>query len=202
MKLINKSFAIIIAFLFAGSFTYAQNVTDTITVRATVGSGTSSISILSPAVIDFGGQSLAPTAENSRYLSNEVTIDYFAANGPWQIRVYTTNANNVQGLVSTTQGSTSTITFKITPEDRQGEFGEVSNDDHWSGSDEVLRFFTVLDDDTKSESGDPFYAIAASSANENPSKDSDFKVKFGIDVAGAAIGQTHEAIVTFDLAIL
>lgn len=203
MKVINKSFAIILAFLLTGSLTCAQSVgsagTASISVSATVGSGTSSISIVQGA-INFGDTVLLPIEGDSRYISEAITIKYFAANGPWEIRVYTQDQNDAQGLVST--GSSSTVLLKITPEDKEGGFGDVKNDDHWSGEDELLRFFTVLDDDAKElNTTTPFYAIAASSKNENPSKNDDFKIKFGVDVAGAA-DEEHKAEVTFDLAIL
>ena len=90
--------------------------------------------------------------------------------------------------------------LKVTAADKDGNFGDVLNDDHWSGSDDLLRFFTVLDGDT-TDGINPFFAIVASSSNENPSVNNDFRVKFGIDVNGAKAEQ-HSAEVIFELAIL
>ena len=207
MKVVNKSFAIIIGFLLTGSFAYAQSTgsvdTGTINVSATVVQGTSSISIVSPTgEVSFSDQ-LVPTDQNSRYLSEAVTINYFAANGPWEIRVYTQNSEGRTGLINA--AGSSRVLLKVTPgvENDSGvvEFGDVENNDDWSGSDQNLKFFTVLDVGTVDENQNPFFAIAASSKNENPNKNEAFQVKFGIDVAGASTGE-HEAEVTFDLAIL
>jgi hypothetical protein len=203
MKIVNKSTALLLSFLAIGSFTYAQDAGpeffDTIEVSATVVEGTSSISVESPAAINFSGQTLVATVDNTRYLSDEVTLSYFAANGPWEIRVYTTNTDDLTGLVNA--DASSTVTLKVTTADRDGNFGDVTDEDQWGGADDVLRFLRVLDDGTRDDLDNPFFAIIASSANENPSSSSDLKVKFGIDIAGAK-AEEHKAVVTFEMAIL
>ena len=150
--------------------------------------------------ISFNG-TLTPTSSNSRFASSQISIEYFAANGPWEIRVYTQNANNAQGLVN--EDGDSFVELKIDVEDRDGNFGIVTNDDHWSGGDDVLEFFRILDDNAMTESNTPvpFFAVIASTANENPDQDSDLRAVFGIDIAGAS-ADTHSADVIFDLAIL
>lgn len=233
MKIINQSFAIILAFSLTGSFVFAQgtSVFDKVTVSATIGQGTSSISIVEEN-IDFGG-TLIPEDGNSRHLSGAITIDYFAANGPWEIRVYTENQNGVTGLLST--NSASVIPLKFATEGRNGEFQalvpvfdndgniltnsdgtnqeeivdlDITDDLQWAGilpngeiNEDYLAFFRVLDKGTTDANEDPFYSIAASSKNENPNGDDEFQVKFGIDISGAE-SETHTAEVIFELAIL
>jgi hypothetical protein len=210
MKLMKKTSALIILFsLLAGFPVHAQSAgsaaTDSIAVSATVGQGISSINVVQGS-LNFG--TLTPTAQNSRYLSQAITISYFAANGPWEIRAYTTRADQKQGLVNA--DATSTVLLKITPgvEVSGGtyEYGDVNDNAEWSGGDGTLKFFTILDDGAMTNEENPaertpFYAVVASTENENPDRNDEFRVKFGIDISGAA-SQQHLAVVTFDLAIL
>lgn len=73
--------------LYAG-VSYAA-LTDTVTVSATIGAGTSSVSI-TETTITFG--TVAPLSTDHRFeATGPLTIDYFAAGFPWAVRVYTDN---------------------------------------------------------------------------------------------------------------
>ncbi|NQU74043.1 MAG: hypothetical protein HQ547_04990 [Candidatus Omnitrophica bacterium] len=71
------------------------DVTDTINVTATVQTGTSTVNI-DEASVAFG--SISGTVGNHRFTAGPMTIDYFAANDAWTIRVSTNNHPGDDGL--------------------------------------------------------------------------------------------------------
>ncbi len=161
-------------------------ITDTVDVTATVNAGTSTLNITETSVA-FGA--VLPVPGNSRFESGNVTGDYFAANGPWELTVYTTNAGDAEGLVGTDVGNLgATIPLKVDPD----ADNDVTNDDDWTNTPE---FFYVLDD------GNANAAKVASSANENPAENNSLVFNFGIDAAGSAVG-AYSTTVTAELAIL
>lgn len=67
-------------------------------VTANVLPGASTLSV-SPTNYSFGV--INPAPDNIRFKSEQFTLHYFAANGPWEIRVCTDNLLSLEGFVST-----------------------------------------------------------------------------------------------------
>ncbi len=171
---------------------FAQSVaTDTVDVDVMVLAGVSSLTI-NDTNVGFG--SVTPDQNVHRFESANVTGDYFAANGPWELQVYTTDANGLEGLIGTgvvapTESQGHTIPLKVDP----GADHDVTNNSHWAGSADM---FTPVPDVS---SQNP--AIIASSANGDPGNNPNLVFNFGIDVAGVHQGP-YQATVTIDLAIM
>ncbi len=171
---------------------FAQSVaTDTLDVTATVNAGQSSLTI-NETTVGFG--SVTPSQAGSRFESANVTGDYFAANGPWELLVYTTNANDTEGLIGTgnvapNDNLGALLPFRVDP----GADHDVTDNSHWAGSADM---FTPVPDD-----GSPNPAVIASSANGDPGNQPNLLFNFGIDVAGAHQGP-YSVTVTAELAIL
>ncbi len=184
-RLLTSLSVLLFGTLLTSTVAFAQ-VTDTVDVTASVNAGVSTLNITETAV-GFGA--LTPAPAGSRFESANVTGDYFAANGPWELRVYTTDANDAQGLVGSGAAAGNTIAlFKVDP----GADNDVTNDDDWANTPE---FHFVLDD------GSLPFATVASSLNGYPANNPNLVFNFGVDVAGAAPGP-YAATVTVDLAIL
>ncbi len=159
-------------------------VTDTVDVTATVTAGVSTLNITETSV-GFGA--VTPDVNGSRFESGNVTGDYFAANGPWELRVYTTNAGNALGLIGQTNPN-NTILLKVDPH----ADNDVTNDNDWSLTPE---FFIVGD------SSSSLFTSVVSSANGDPANNANLIFNFGIDASGAA-AEPYSTTVTVDLAIL
>ena len=181
-------------FLGVTSSSFAQ-VNDTVLVDLTVNAGVSSITI-NEASVGFGAQTPAENA--TRFESANVTGSYFAANGPWEVRVYTTNAGDVAGLIGTDANNSgaSIPLFKVDP----GADGDVTVPEDWSGTINP-HFFFVLDDGAVDAGGNPFYAKVASSAAQDLPDNDNLLFNFGIDIIGAAQG-AYSTTVTVELAVL
>ncbi len=169
---------------------FAQ-ITDTVDVSVTVNAGQSSLNVTETSV-GFG--SVTPSQAGSRFESANVTGNYFAANGPWELIVYTTDANDAEGLIGTgnvapNDNLGALLPFKVDP----GADHDVTDNSHWAGSADM---FTPVPDD-----GSPNHAVIASSTNGDPGNNPNLVFNFGIDVAGAAQGP-YETKVTVDLSIL
>ena len=162
----------------------SAQVTDTVDVTATVGAGVSILNV-NETTVGFG--TVTPAAGASRFESANVTGNYFAANGPWEVRLYTTAAGNEEGLIGTGPNNTgSTLPFKVDP----GADDDVTDNGDWTTA-----FVPVLDD------GSLPAASVASSANGDPADQPSLVFNFGIDAAGSDAGP-YSTTVTVELAIL
>ena len=88
----------------------------------------------------------------SRYVSDVVTLDYVAPYGPWDIRIYTTRSDELEGLVDSSKddpagataaaiAATDTIPLKFTTAPLTGANAfDISDDADWAGEDAVFSF--------------------------------------------------------------
>jgi hypothetical protein len=134
---------------------------------------------LDKTTVSFG--SLIPRPDDYRFESESLSVDYFASTStPWEIRIYTSNDNDLSGLVN---GS-----YNIPLKLDVGAEGDASNELDWSGGEATdPKFLFVLDDNTEDAFGDPFFTKIASSANED-SPSGNIEFNFAIDASGAAVG--------------
>ncbi len=184
-------------FSLISTISYGQ-VTQVVTVTASVAAGTSTL-VASPTSVDFGSSALTAAVNDHRHSSGVVSLDYFAANAPWSIKVYTTRTDTLSGLVNSTDNA---IPLKVNVgTGGTAPFDDPEVDTAWSGTEAQLKFFSVFDDGTvDTVNGGIFFTKLASSANENPAEDASFQFIFATDVAGAAAG-AYTASVTIELAI-
>lgn len=162
--------------------------------------GTEAAISISTDSVSFGN-SLIASASDHRFSSDVVTVDYAAPIGSaWEIRLYTTRNDELEGLVAVDNTSVPTIPLKF----------DVDADDDpeddivfgFPGSPpEELRFFFVLDDGTEDAQGSPFFSKLASSSGGDPSSNSNKLVNFAIDAAGAIANTAYSTEVTFELYI-
>ena len=100
------SLMIVAIFALQTGLAYAAT-SDTVNVLATVGAGTSFVDILNSADITFG--TVNPTGTDHRFeATTAMSLDYFAANSPWTIRVWTANSPGVdpdEGAAAGLQGA-------------------------------------------------------------------------------------------------
>ncbi|NKB23110.1 MAG: hypothetical protein GKR87_01695 [Kiritimatiellae bacterium] len=163
-----------------GSVSLAQT-SDIITVTATVGLGTNTLSV-EPASISFGSITATPT--DHRFEAPAYTVTVFAANGPWRIEAFTENPADAQGLEST-DGQNHIVQFKL----NQPGFG--------SGDPE---------DDTNFTGNSSVYALVGNAAtnpavyafSSNDTSAGDIIGTFAIDAVGSA-ATTYSSDVRFQL---
>jgi hypothetical protein len=146
-------------------------------------------------IVKFGN--LEPKPDKYRFESDPLTVSYSASSSePWEIRIYTSNDNGILGLVDENNNN---IPIKVDP----GADNDADNDLDWSGDpndpEKGPEFLFVLNDDTRDDSGNPFYTKIASSANENPPFGS-VRFNFAIDASGVPVG-TYSANMTVELFI-
>ena len=200
---IKKSVVLLTSFLVLVSLALADKMVQ-IEVKATIGGGTSTLSVTGTPVFN-GGNALTTNSGRSRYESSTLTVNYFAANGPWDLGVYTTRTDEIAGLADKADGevNVNTIPLKFTTFFTEGSETIDPNDDlQWSSSDpEELKFFTVLDVSAVDDNNDPFYARLASSEAGDLASDS-IEFKFATDAAGGSEGAEHSAVVTIILNIM
>ena len=153
---------------------------------------------ISEDAINFGGP-LVASVSNHRFSSDVLTVDYATPIGStWEIRLYTTRDDGIEGLVATSGTSTSTIPLKFDP-DADDDPEDDSAFGFPGSSPEDLRFFFVLDDGTEDAQGLPFFSKLASSSGGDPSSNDSKLVNFAIDASGAIANTTYSTEVTFEL---
>ncbi len=240
MEMIKKIIAVLSASLMAASFTYAAvSIEKSVTVAATVNSANldkvpAKLSVVSPAADNEGvvnitfnsgsplfvGDTDGKGAQNSRYVSEAVVLDYVAPYGPWDIRIYTTRLDLIEGLVDINAtdsasrtaaqiAATERIPLKFTtaprsdpdPDDTVDPSFDIGDNTDWAGGDDALFSFVIQEDvDATDDNGLFFFKLASSSIGDE-SANSSFEFYFGVDVLGASAGITYSADVTIELYI-
>ena len=183
----------IMALLAAGLMASAAwaDMSDTLNVSATVGAGVSSLSVVQ-ADLNFG--TLTPAEGATRFVSSALTMDAFAANGPWYIKASTANAGNTMGLVDANGHS---MLLKMWQPSFGPETGlpDANVDANWRGDAAFWGF--VYDDNQLDENNQPLFSKIAQSANEDST---DFNFYLAVDAGGVAVG-SYSTMVTFTLVI-
>ena len=80
--------SILVITLLLSNAQYAFAVSDNVGVDAIIGSGTSSLTV-TQASLTFG--TITPSDTDHRKAAGPLEVAYFAANGPWEIKVYSDN---------------------------------------------------------------------------------------------------------------
>ncbi|NCC53124.1 MAG: hypothetical protein EOM20_18185 [Spartobacteria bacterium] len=188
-----KKIIIIAAMAVLAGSAFAQ-ISDTLSVSATLQAGVSTIDVVQNS-LDFGN--IAVSEGLTRFVSSDLTMDAFAANGPWYIRVSTANPGNLMGLVDDTTG-THNLLMKMWQPGFGPEAGlpDPNVETNWRGN-EAFWAFVFDDSETDPVTGEPVHSKIAQSANEDGT---DFTFNLAIDASGAP-ADSYSSVVTFELVI-
>ena len=127
MKFINKTIAVMLAFLTASFSVHAATSTpESIAVTATIGAGTSSLTIDIPSdssnngANDLGFGTISPGNDpgvgpnKTRFETPIVNVSYFVANaGSWELRIYTENGDTTPGDSGLVDGAGNNINIRF-----------------------------------------------------------------------------------------
>ena len=166
-----------------------------------------------------------PASTNQYFVTAARTAEYFAANGPWHIRVYTTNANNSLGLVSESS-PTNSIILKIwqasmgpVPDGTTGSNGvpatyagkaypDPDDNSQWwrNPADERTVCWAIIQDDNVTNMVDyTKIAWSAGSATFNPapaeSEVSPTQFRLAFETFGHKALNDYKSIITYELVI-
>ena len=169
---------------------FAAITNDNVTVSANVQAGSGSFVDIKATAIGFGN--VAPSPSSYRFAATS-TCEFFAANGPWNIHVYTTNGVNADTTAKVLRNINNGVTNWMSMKFWQPNFGPtnwynayanppVMQDNCWTNMKWVV-------DQSQQDS-----TIAASASYDA----SPVKFSFAIDAMGAATG-TYSAPVYFEL---
>lgn len=162
-----------------GTASFGGVTSHTVSVTANVLPGPTSLSV-TPDTCGFGAVT-AMEADHRFVATNDITVSYFAANGPWGISIYTTN-DPIVGLVST-NGTDSMLLKFSRPYPTDNVTFDPELDPQWGG----ISWTFVLHQSN---------ALALVSDDEDAAATFDFSL--GIEAAGAVLG-AHESDVIIEL---
>ena len=174
----------VVAMLATASF---AQVSDTLNVTATINAGVSSLEISGTAAFNH-----TPSASDRYAVTDELTAEFFAANGPWYIKAES------DGLTSPT--ASHTIDMKIWqpnfgPASYVGDYPDPDVDEtYWRNPSEPdnVNWFLIL------PSTESWKTKLASSEGEDLSP---VAFRLGIDAVGHPVANDYAGVVTFTLVI-